>query len=55
MRLAEVAGLLKTDIILDADMSFIRLQPHAWRNLKTSGSEWDVPLVGVSLWAAQRL
>jgi len=55
MRLAEVAGLLKTDIILDADMPFIRLQPHPWRKLKTSGSERDVPLVGVSLWAAQRL
>ena len=38
MRLAEVAGLLKSDIILDADMPFIRLQPHPWRKLKTSGS-----------------
>ena len=55
MRLAEVVGLLKSDIILDEDMPFIRLQPHPWRKLKTSGSERDVPLVGVSLWAAQRL
>ena len=55
MRLAEVAGLLKSDIILDEDIPFIRLQPHPWRKLKTSGSERDVPLVGVSLWAAQRL
>ena len=55
MRLAEVAGLLKSDIILDEDIPFIRLQPHSWRNLKTSGSERDVPLVGMSLWAAQRL
>ena len=55
MRLAEVAGLLKSDLILDEDIPFIRLQPHAWRNLKTSGSERDVPLVGMSLWAAQRL
>ena len=55
MRLAEVGGLLKTDIILDECIPFIRLQPHSWRKLKTSGSERDVPLVGMSLWAAQRL
>ena len=55
MRLAEVAGLLKSDIILDEGIPFIRLQPHVWRKLKTSGSERDVPLVGMSLWAAQRL
>ena len=55
MRLAEVSGLLKTDIILDEGMPFIRVQPHSWRKLKTAGSERDVPLVGVSLWAAQRL
>ncbi len=55
MRLAEVVGLLRSDKILDEDIPFIRLQPHSWRKLKTSGSERDVPLVGVSLWAAQRL
>ena len=55
IRLAEVSGLLKTDIILDEDIPFIRVQPHPWRKLKTAGSERDVPLVGVSLWAAQRL
>ena len=55
MRLAEVAGLLKSDIILDKDIPFIRLQPNPLRNLKTSGSERNVPLVGVSLWAAHRL
>ena len=37
MRLAEVAGLLKSDIILDEGIPFIKLQPHAWRKLKTSG------------------
>ena len=55
MRLAEVAGLLKSDISIDEDIPFIRLQPHSWRKLKTSGSERNVALVGVSLWAAQRL
>ena len=29
MRLAEVAGLLKSDIILDEGIPFIRLQPHS--------------------------
>jgi len=55
MRLAEGAGLLKSDIILDADIPHISLKPHPWRSLKTSGSQRDIPLVGASLWAAQRL
>jgi integrase len=55
MRLAEGAGLLKSDIILDADIRHISLKPHPWRSLKTSGSQRDIPLVGASLWAAQRL
>ena len=55
MRLAEGAGLLKSDIILDADIPHISLKPHPWRPLKTSGSQRDTPLVGASLWAAQRL
>ena len=55
MRLAEGAGLLKSDIILDGDIPHISLKPHPWRSLKTSGSQRDIPLVGASLWAAQRL
>ena len=55
MRLAEGAGLLKSDIILDADIPYINLKPHPWRPLKTSAIERDIPLVGASLWAAQRL
>jgi integrase len=39
MRLAEGAGLLKSDIILDADIPHISLKPHPWRPLKTSGSQ----------------
>jgi|LGOV01.1.fsa_nt_gb integrase len=38
MRLAEAAGLHKSDIHLDGDVPFIRLQPHPWRRLKTTGS-----------------
>ena len=55
MRLAEGAGLLKSDIILDGDIPHISLKPHPWRPLKTSGSQRNIPLVGASLWAAQRL
>jgi integrase len=36
MRLAEGAGLLKGDIILDVDIPHISLKPHTWRPLKTS-------------------
>ena len=39
MRLAEGVGLLKSDIIFDADNTYISLKPHPWRPLKTSGSQ----------------
>ena len=55
IRLAEGAGLLKSDIILDADIPHISLKPHPWRPLKTHDSQRDIPLVGASVWAAQRL
>ena len=56
MRLAEGAGLLKSDIILDLEIPHISLKQHPWRSLKTSGGQTrDIPLVGVSLWAAQRI
>ena len=55
MRLSEAAGLARDDIVLDADVPYIKLVPHSWRRLKTKGSERLVPLVGASLWAARRL
>ena len=55
MRLAEASGLLKADIQLDHDIPHISLKPHAWRQLKTANSERVIPLVGASLWAAQRI
>ncbi len=54
MRLAEACGLVKQDIHLYGEVPFIRLCGHQWRWLKTSGSQRDIPLVGASLWAAQR-
>jgi integrase len=55
MRLAEGAGLLKSDIHLDADIPFVRIQKHLWRNLKTASSERPIPLCGQALWAAKRI
>ncbi|MDC0476637.1 tyrosine-type recombinase/integrase [Alphaproteobacteria bacterium] len=54
MRLSEAAGLIKSDIHLNSKVPHIRLKPHSWRPLKTSGSERDVPLVGAALWAINR-
>ena len=55
MRLAEAAGLAITDLHLDAEIPFVRLTEHRWRRLKTKGSYRDIPLVGASLWAANRI
>ena len=55
MRLAEAAGLHVNDIKLDEDIPYVDVKPHPWRSLKTKGSQRQVPLVGASLWAAQRI
>lgn len=55
MRLAEALGLAIADIHLDGEVPFVEIQPHPWRRLKTAGSARKVPLVGASLWAAERL
>ena len=54
MRLSEAAGLAREDIVLDADIPHVIIHPHPWRRLKTKGSERTLPLVGASLWAAER-
>lgn len=55
MRLAEAAGLMNNDLILDDEIPHVFIQPHSHRPLKTRSSERVIPLVGVSLWAAQRI
>ena len=55
MRLSEAAGLHVDDIKLDCEIPHIDLKPHAWRSLKTKGSQRQIPLVGASLWAAKRV
>ena len=55
MRLAEGAGLLKSDIQLASDIPYVRIQKHPWRNLKTASSERIIPLYGQALWAAEQI
>jgi integrase len=55
MRLAEAAGLHVDDLHLDEQVPYVDIRPHPWRSLKTKGSKRQVPLVGASLWAAQRI
>ena len=55
MRLAEAAGLAVADLHLNAEIPFVRLTEHRWRRLKTKGSQREIPLVGASLWAANRI
>ena len=55
MRLLEACGLQACDIHLDGDTPYINLVEYPWRRLKTASSSRQVPLVGVSLWAAHRI
>lgn len=54
MRLGEAVGLKTSDVILDASNPHVLIRPNEARSLKTNGSERVVPLVGASLWAAER-
>jgi integrase len=54
LRLSEAIGAIKEDIRLNHQIPHLIVRPHSWRRLKTQSSEREVPLVGVSLWAAQR-
>jgi integrase len=55
MRLSEAVGLIKSDIHLDGPIKYIDLKPHPWRPLKTRTSTRQIPIVGASLWAVQRV
>lgn len=56
-RISELTGLddENGDIILAAEIPYIRIRPNRIRNLKTTQSERDIPLVGASLLAFQTL
>ncbi len=55
MRLAEAAGLMREDLKLNHEHPHITLKPYPHRSLKTKASERVIPLVGASLWAAERV
>lgn len=55
LRLAEAAGLLISDIVLDAETPHLIVKKHPHRSLKTQASARKVPLVGIALWAARRI
>jgi integrase len=55
-RIQEITKLRVEDVVLDAPIPHIKIQEHydLGRSVKTSGSNRDVPLLGMSLWAASR-
>ena len=55
MRLAEGAGLLRSDFIEQDGILCVNVRPHPWRSLKTSSSERIIPLVGSAKWAVERI
>ena len=54
-RIAEVAGLVLSDLVIDHPVPHMVIQEHPWRSLKNQESKRKVPLVGASLWAAKRI
>jgi integrase len=52
-RLGEITGLRLSDVVLDHAVPHIVITPHDLRGTKTDNTR-RVPLVGVSLWSAER-
>ena len=46
MRLAEGAGLLKSDFIEQDGILCVNIRAHPWRSLKTASSAMIIPIVG---------
>ena len=46
--------LILNDINLEDDLPDITIRSHPWRRLKSETSNRVIPLVGTSLWAAQK-
>ena len=55
IRLAEGAGLSRSDFINKNDILCVHIRPHPWRPLKTVSSERVIPLIGSAKWAADRI
>ncbi|MGO4660199.1 hypothetical protein AB4Z34_36465, partial [Ensifer sp. 2YAB10] len=52
-RPSEIAGLALSDLHIDAEIPYVEIRVHPWRNLKTSAAQRRIPLIGAALWAAQ--
>ena len=55
MRLAEGAGLLRSDFIEQDGILCVNIRSHPWRSLKTASSTRIIPLVGSAKLAAERI
>ena len=55
MRLAEATGLHTSDLFLDEQFPYLKVEANNARRLKTSNSKRIIPLTGISLWAAIRV
>jgi len=55
-RISEIAGLRTSDVHVDAEVPYIRVQTHEehGRTVKTDNSRRNIPLVGMALWGARR-
>ena len=55
-RLGEICGLRVGDVMLKGETPYLHIRPHErlGRTLKTPGSERQVPLVSIGLWAAKQ-
>ncbi len=54
LRPIEICGLDPEDILLEAEVSHVKVRPKPGRELKTPYSERDMPLVGISLEAMRQ-
>jgi integrase len=55
MRLSEALGLRVEDLQIENKVPYVNIEPNSARKLKTKSSKRQIPLVGLSLWAAQQI
>lgn len=53
--LAEVVGLTLSDIRLNVGLPYISFKSNPWRIIKYTSRKRNLPLVGISLWAAYKI
>ena len=54
-RLAEIAGLALSELRLNVGLPYVSFQSNPWRIVTNTSRKRNVPLVGVSLWAAYKI